>query len=724
MTPTDTKTMSKANLLKNIGNIVGDQAKSLEIKTWINTGLPPLNYCLSGHYDRGYALGRLYEMFGPSSSGKTLCATKAMIAAQEQGGCAIFIDYEQSFDLSLAMELGMTDEAPYFIYVAPRTWEEGNQKAIELAAAIRESEVIAGTAPIMIVQDSIAAAVPASQVAKGHDFNALNMNDTTALARVTSTTLKSIKAYATDLQFTCLFLNQIRVSPGVCLRGDVKIPFVDGTYATMQEIVRGKIAKDVWSFNQETGEFEAKPIVGWMDNGKVESNDEWVHIKSTGHGTKNGVKAVTATRDHQILTVGENNEPVWKEAQDIKVGDKLYAQDTHQLRDEDRDIFAGMILGDVSIKEGHSERAITANLTFQDSVDPDYPVWKTELLAPIFGRFNSVKYKFNGKNLEKWVGQYRNEIYRYRELRKNPLETFETFGLTMRGFLIWIMDDGHMADRDRYFLSIGRIKDDVVLDEIADWLYYNLGLRSRVRHRQGQLVFDAESSRKISRALAEYEIPKCMRRKILPADRGRRPTKQYSMKPANKSVVVLETVTCVCAAGNKNRGDLSNTKFDIEVADNHNFLAGSKDAGFVVHNSFGNPTVTPGGKATEFYASGRISLGRKTSVDKVAGLEEQEITAKVVKTKHTRPLKKCSWKLKFRDDGMAWFDTELSTIEFAKTNGLLETAGNYIVWEGKKYYAVQLAEHLRNTGTSDAFTAWLVENGKDVIAEKEEELEA
>lgn len=185
------------------------------IKGWISSGYELFNKVISPSYFGGYAVGRLYEMYGQSSTGKTLYATMAMIEAQKLGGYAIFIDYERSFNIDFAERLGLNLDKSQFIYQKPYTWEGGNETAVKACHIIRSKGIIPDDAPIFVVQDSIAAAIPESQSAKGSEYSKLNMNDSTALSRILSTTLKSIKSAAEEYDATFLYLNQERDIPGV-----------------------------------------------------------------------------------------------------------------------------------------------------------------------------------------------------------------------------------------------------------------------------------------------------------------------------------------------------------------------------------------------------------------------------------------------------------------------------------------------------------------------------
>lgn len=198
---------------------IGDNADNQAVTNWIDTGNPELNRIISGSYTGGIPFGRLLETFGESSTGKTAIATTCMVNAQKMGGVAIFIDWERSFDVRLAEGFGLNTKRPYWIYIKPKTWEQGNAAAIRAIQLIRQSKAIPDDAPILVVGDSIAAAVPESMLydSKGHEreMDTYTMNDTTALARVTSTTLKVVAAKAEEHNATFWYLNQMRLKPGV-----------------------------------------------------------------------------------------------------------------------------------------------------------------------------------------------------------------------------------------------------------------------------------------------------------------------------------------------------------------------------------------------------------------------------------------------------------------------------------------------------------------------------
>lgn len=192
---------------------LGKNAERQSVTRFINTGYPPLNKTISGHFDGGLPFGRIIEMYSLPSHGKTALATQWMAQAQKMGGIAIFIDWERSFDVELAKGFGLNDQRPYWLYAQPDTWEKGNIFVAKACKLIRDSKAIPDDAPILCVFDSVASAVPQSMTDK--EIDEYTMNDTTALARVASTTLKSMAQHAANYDATFLYLNQVRTKPGV-----------------------------------------------------------------------------------------------------------------------------------------------------------------------------------------------------------------------------------------------------------------------------------------------------------------------------------------------------------------------------------------------------------------------------------------------------------------------------------------------------------------------------
>ena len=211
----------KIKLAAALAGIIGDSAEQVGIKNWLTTGVPELDAALSGMFDGGAPGGRMIEIFGPASSGKTFLATMIMKAAQDAGGIAGFSDHERSFEPKLAASLGM-DVDPNngtFVYKRPETFEESIALATTFAEQVRKQKLIPDDAPLVWVFDSVASMIPYEKLydAKGKRRVAgdYNMRDKLALASATSQSYPHLAQWAEDYNMTVILLNQIRMKPGV-----------------------------------------------------------------------------------------------------------------------------------------------------------------------------------------------------------------------------------------------------------------------------------------------------------------------------------------------------------------------------------------------------------------------------------------------------------------------------------------------------------------------------
>lgn len=147
----------------------------------------------------GYPRGRVIEIFGPESSGKTTLALNAIAEAQKLGGVAAFIDAEHALDVSYAKRLGVKIED--LLISQPDTGEQ----ALEIA----ETLVRSGAVDIIVI-DSVAALVPKAEIEgeMGDSLPGLQ-------ARLMSQALRKLTSAISRSQTTVVFINQIRMKIGV-----------------------------------------------------------------------------------------------------------------------------------------------------------------------------------------------------------------------------------------------------------------------------------------------------------------------------------------------------------------------------------------------------------------------------------------------------------------------------------------------------------------------------
>ena len=147
----------------------------------------------------GFPRGRVIEIFGPESSGKTTLTLHAIAEAQKAGGVAAFIDAEHALDLTYAKKLGVqTDD---LLVSQPDT---GGQ-ALEIAETLVRSGAID-----VIVVDSVAALVPRAEIEGEMGDSHMGLQ-----ARLMSQALRKLTAAISKSQTTLIFINQIRMKIGV-----------------------------------------------------------------------------------------------------------------------------------------------------------------------------------------------------------------------------------------------------------------------------------------------------------------------------------------------------------------------------------------------------------------------------------------------------------------------------------------------------------------------------
>ena len=184
-----TKDYGKGSIMR-----MGDET-SINIET-VSSGSLALDVALGVG---GYPRGRVVEIYGPESSGKTTVALHAIAAAQKAGGTAAFIDAEHALDPSYARKLGV--DVDNLLLSQPDTGEQG----LEIADALISSGAID-----IIVVDSVAALVPRAEIDG-------EMGDThVALqARLMSQAMRKLSGTINKTKTIAIFINQIREKVGV-----------------------------------------------------------------------------------------------------------------------------------------------------------------------------------------------------------------------------------------------------------------------------------------------------------------------------------------------------------------------------------------------------------------------------------------------------------------------------------------------------------------------------
>ena len=183
------KRLGKGSIMK-----MGDE--SVEQVEVIPTGSIGLNVALGVG---GYPRGRIIEIYGPESSGKTTLAIHAIAEAQKAGGIAAFIDAEHAFDRFYAAKLGV--DVDNLLISQP----DNGEQALEIA-----EQLIRSSAIDIIVVDSVAALTPKAEIEGDMGDNKVGLQ-----ARLMSQALRKLTSAVSKTRTTCIFINQLREKIGV-----------------------------------------------------------------------------------------------------------------------------------------------------------------------------------------------------------------------------------------------------------------------------------------------------------------------------------------------------------------------------------------------------------------------------------------------------------------------------------------------------------------------------
>ena len=183
------KDFGKGSIMK-----MGDE--KIENVDVIPTGSIGLNAALGVG---GYPRGRIIEIYGPESSGKTTLAIHAIAEAQKAGGVAAFIDAEHAFDRFYAEKLGVDVNNLYI------SQPDNGEQALEIA-----DQLIRSAAIDILVVDSVAALTPKKEIEGDMGDSAVGLH-----ARLMSQALRKLTGTIAKTNTTCIFINQLREKIGV-----------------------------------------------------------------------------------------------------------------------------------------------------------------------------------------------------------------------------------------------------------------------------------------------------------------------------------------------------------------------------------------------------------------------------------------------------------------------------------------------------------------------------
>jgi recombination protein RecA len=586
---------------------LGDEVRSpIEV---ISTGSIALDVALG---IGGLPRGRIVEIYGPESSGKTTLALHAVANAQRNGGIAAFIDAEHALDPEYAAKLGVDSDA--LLVSQPDTGEQ----ALEIADTLIRSGAID-----IIVIDSVAALVPRAEIEGEMGDSHVGLQ-----ARLMSQALRKITGALSNSGTTAIFINQLREKIGVffgCFNYNTRVTLADGTQEKIGKIVNQKMAVEVLSYDPETDRIVPRKIVNWFDNGPT---DEFLQFTVAKSG-RNGRAQFAATANHLIRTPGG-----WREAGELLAGDRVMVTEPHRLSSQQMQVVLGSLMGDGNLSPNRRDRTGVRFRLGHGPKQVDYLDWKVSLFANIgcSRRTNASGAVFADFTPLPELDELRQAVY-FGDGKKHLSEEYLK-ALTPLALAIWYMDDGGFTVRskglqERTQGGSGRIEFCVdamnvgTRDRIVDYLRdtHNLDVKivARGARQQQYIQFSTASSAAFQEIVAPWVHPS-MEYKLLPRFRG-----LFHLEPEFVAASERPVPARILDIHVKPK-TRSMHRFDIEVEGNHNYFVD----GVMVHNS---PETTTGGKALKFYASIRIDVRRIETLKDGQEAVGNRTRAKVVKNK-------------------------------------------------------------------------------------------
>src|SRR5438067_2473690 len=248
----------------------------------IPTGALPLDLALG---IGGVPRGRVIEIFGPESSGKTTLVYHVIAEAQKLGGVCAFVDAEHAMDPLYAQQIGVN------IDELLGSQPDYGEQALEIVDMLIRSGAVDE-----IAIDSVAALTPRAELEGQMGDQSVGLQ-----ARMMSQAMRKLAGTLNRTQTLCVFTNQIREKVGVmfgCFHYDARVVLADGSTEKIGKIVNQRKPVEVLSMDPDTGEISPRRIVEYYNNGKT---DDWLQFEVAAGGGS-GARKVACPPNPPIFT--------------------------------------------------------------------------------------------------------------------------------------------------------------------------------------------------------------------------------------------------------------------------------------------------------------------------------------------------------------------------------------------------------------------------------------